>query len=437
MGVSFGDFSVKQARLVEWADVGGREASLVQRCASGEEAAYSELVADHQRMVVQLAVNLLGDRDEALDLSQEVFLKVFRTIHRFRGQSSLRTWIYRIAVNQARNRHRFWRRRHRADQVSLDAHVAAHGEFLSGGLSRPDRVLAQKELASRLQIALDHLPFDQRTAIVLREVDGLSYDEIAFSLGVAVGHGQVSPDARAPGLAARAQGSEDRMKALTCAATRRRLAAFHDEELAVADQIAVSAHLDWCSACAEEFAELRTLQAALRGTSPGRVVLADHEDATFEAAVLSRMNAEETLSFDTQVREMFEDMHLVYAGLGAAVAAMVCVVIMLGMMRVATAEEPDSLAAMMRMLASPPPRVDSPGTNQNPVGLYPDVRMPRALDELFFATSSGAGTDDTVFTLTAVVTREGRVANLEMLRASRVGAPCRARCDGCERRPAR
>jgi len=187
VGGSIGDFSVKQARIVEWAEVGGREASLVQRCASGEEAAYSELVGDHQRMVVQLAVNLLGDRDEALDLSQEVFLKVFRTIHRFRGQSSLRTWIYRIAVNQARNRHRFWRRRHRGDQVSLDAHVAAHGEFLSGGLSRPDRVLDQKELASRLQSALDNLPFDQRTAIVLREVDGLSYEEIAFSLGVAVG----------------------------------------------------------------------------------------------------------------------------------------------------------------------------------------------------------------------------------------------------------
>ena len=82
-------------------------------------------------MVVQLAMNLLGDRDEALDLSQEVFLRVFRTIHRFRGQSSLRTWIYRIAVNQARNRHRFWRRRHRADQVSLDQHIAAHGDFLS------------------------------------------------------------------------------------------------------------------------------------------------------------------------------------------------------------------------------------------------------------------------------------------------------------------
>ena len=137
-------------------------------------------------MVVQLAMNLLGDRDEALDLSQEVFLRVFRTISSFRGQSSLRTWIYRIAVNQARNRHRFWRRRHRADQVSLDAHVEAHGELLSGETG-PDRALAQKELASRLQDALDALPFDQRTAIVLREVDGLSYDEIAFSLGVAVG----------------------------------------------------------------------------------------------------------------------------------------------------------------------------------------------------------------------------------------------------------
>jgi RNA polymerase sigma-70 factor (ECF subfamily) len=138
-------------------------------------------------MVVQLAINLLGDRDEALDLSQEVFLRVFRTIHRFRGQSSLRTWIYRIAVNQARNKHRFWRRRHRADQVSLDQHIAAHGEFRSGGNTTPDRVLAQKELASQLQNALDALPFDQRTAIVLREVDGMSYEEIAFSLGVAVG----------------------------------------------------------------------------------------------------------------------------------------------------------------------------------------------------------------------------------------------------------
>ena len=178
---------MKQARVVTWSDIGGREAALIERCAQADEIACTELVAEHQRMVLQLALNLLGDRDEALDLSQEVFLCVFRTIHRFRGQSSLRTWIYRIAVNQARNRHRFWRRRHRADQVSIDEHVAAHGEFLSNRESTPDRMFAQKELASRLQSALDRLPFDQRTAIVLREIDGLSYEEIAFSVGVAVG----------------------------------------------------------------------------------------------------------------------------------------------------------------------------------------------------------------------------------------------------------
>ena len=180
-------FSVKQFRTADWSQIGGRETALVQRCASGDETAFAELVAEHQRMVVHLAMNLLGDRDEALDLSQDVFIRVFRTIRQFRGQSALRTWIYRIAVNQARNRHRFWRRRRRADQVSLDAHVALHGEFPCGGEAGPDRILAQKELAVRLQQALAALPFDQRTAIVLREVDGLSYDEIAYSLGVAVG----------------------------------------------------------------------------------------------------------------------------------------------------------------------------------------------------------------------------------------------------------
>ena len=107
---------------------------------------------------------------------------------RFRAQSSLRTWIYRIVVNQAKNRQRWWRRRHRAAQVSLDEHVLAHGELPANGNGiSPDRVFGQRELAARLKEALLGLPFDQRTAIVLREIDGLSYEEIAFSQGVAVG----------------------------------------------------------------------------------------------------------------------------------------------------------------------------------------------------------------------------------------------------------
>lgn len=179
---------MKQASAIGWSGVADREASLVQRCAAGDEDASSELVAEHYRMVFGLATNLLGDRDEALDLTQEVFLRVFRTINRFRGQSALRTWIYRIAVNQARNRQRWWRRRHRGEQVSLDEHVQLYGDLpLRTDMTAPDRVFANHELAARLQEALERLPFDQRTAIVLREIEGLSYEEIAFSLHLAVG----------------------------------------------------------------------------------------------------------------------------------------------------------------------------------------------------------------------------------------------------------
>lgn len=138
-------------------------------------------------MVYTLALHLLGDHDEALEVSQEVFLRVFRTISSFRGQSALRTWIYRIVVNQARNRQRWWRRRLRAQQVSLDEHIRENGEMRSPDAVAPDRELGRKELALRLASALDRLPFDQRSCIILREVDGLSYEEIAFSLGVAAG----------------------------------------------------------------------------------------------------------------------------------------------------------------------------------------------------------------------------------------------------------
>ncbi|MBA3884624.1 MAG: sigma-70 family RNA polymerase sigma factor [Acidobacteria bacterium] len=182
------ELTVKPVPSITWADVDGREASLIQRCAAGDEDACSELVSEQQRMVYQLSLNLLGDHNEALDLSQEVFLRVFRTIQGFRGQSALRTWIYRIVVNQARNRQRWWRRRYRSYQVSLDDHIRDHGELAArenGGA--PDRVLNQKQLAERIRLALDCLPFDQKSALVLREIDGLSYEEIGFSLGIAVG----------------------------------------------------------------------------------------------------------------------------------------------------------------------------------------------------------------------------------------------------------
>jgi RNA polymerase sigma-70 factor (ECF subfamily) len=178
----------KPVPALAWTAVETGEAALVARCAAGDDVACTDLVEQHQRMVYQLALHLLGDRDEALDVSQEVFLRVFRTLGTFRGQSSLRTWIYRIVVNQAWNRQRWWRRRRQGDQISLDEHVRARGErALPDAGPAPDRILDQKETATRVWQALDRLPFEQRTAIVLREIDGLSYEEIAFSLGVAAG----------------------------------------------------------------------------------------------------------------------------------------------------------------------------------------------------------------------------------------------------------
>src|ERR671913_421301 len=120
---------VKNAGAIGWSEVDSREAAVIERCIAGDEGACAELVAAHQRLVYTLALHLLGDRDEALDLSQEVFLRVFRTIASFRGQSALRTWIYRIVVNQARNRQRWWRRRRRGEQVSLDEHLQQFGDM--------------------------------------------------------------------------------------------------------------------------------------------------------------------------------------------------------------------------------------------------------------------------------------------------------------------
>jgi len=178
---------VKNAPAISWSDVHSGEGALIARCAAGDETACAELVALHQRMVYGLAFTLLGNHDDALDLSQEVFLRVFRTLGRFRGQSALRTWIYRIVVNQARNRQRWWRRRRRAEQISLDEYVEKFGDLESRHEVLPDRLLASKETAAQIWQALDRLPFDQRTALILREVEGLRYEEIAYSLDVALG----------------------------------------------------------------------------------------------------------------------------------------------------------------------------------------------------------------------------------------------------------
>jgi hypothetical protein len=221
------------------------------------------------------------------------------------------------------------------------------------------------------------------------------------------------------------------MKVLTCAATRRRLHQYHDDELAVGDQIAVSAHLAWCDACGDALGELRVLRSTLRMAAGGRLQLSNEEEERFERAVVSRAGAERRPSLLVRLREAFDDRHLVYACGGASVAAVVCVLVTLAMMRVAVSTEPDSLAAMFNVLAKPGTDVqlvpDDPyqalallGSNQNPVALDSSVQMPRPLDEGF---STDLQDGDGVIMLAAVVTREGRVANLELVQSTNMPAP--------------
>jgi hypothetical protein len=199
------------------------------------------------------------------------------------------------------------------------------------------------------------------------------------------------------------------MKALTCAATRRRLHAFHDRELAFTDQIAVSAHLEWCERCGSALADMRAVRTSLHALAPGRVPLSHEEAAAFTAAVVSRMKAEADASLFSRIRAMFDDMRLGYAGLGAAAATAVCVVIMLGMMRFATDERADSLAAIVTMLATP---LDCETGND-----LTDASGCRSRWEERRQRANEWAEQDAVFTLDFVVTQQhGRVPSLSVLR---------------------
>lgn len=200
------------------------------------------------------------------------------------------------------------------------------------------------------------------------------------------------------------------MKDLTCTEVRHRLDAYHDGELPVADQIALDGHFEWCDSCATARSDLRIVRTAVRALAPGRLALAADEGPSLQRAVLSRIKAEREASVVARIRLMFDDLHLVYAGVGATAATVVCLVVMLGMMRFATIARPDSLAAMVALLATP-------GSNGNPVALDNRMTLPRVLDASFSHGGKGAE-EDTVFALAAVVTREGRIANLELLHAN-------------------
>ena len=200
------------------------------------------------------------------------------------------------------------------------------------------------------------------------------------------------------------------MKALTCAAARRRLQAYHDCELGVTDQIGVASHLEWCDECAAMLADLRAIGSALSGLAPRRAALSHDEAAALNRAVVNRLKAEHDVSFFVRIRAAFDDLHMVYAGLGAVMATVICVAVTLGMMRFATTNErPDSLAAIVSMLATP--LECEMGTDLSDAGMCRERWVER------FQRAHDAAEQDAVFSLEAVLTKDGHLAGHAASRA--------------------
>lgn len=193
------------------------------------------------------------------------------------------------------------------------------------------------------------------------------------------------------------------MHVLPCHQVREHLAAYVDGELPLGDRVLIQAHIEECVACRLETAELTEIGHGLRAASAS-LQGTDAESGRLAGAVLERVRIERQFSFTTQLRGLFDDMHLVWAGLGATAAVVICVFASAGVLHAASQERPDSLAGLIDYLANP-------GSNANPVRLADYMRAPRAS----FDTHMPVSTEDAELAVAAVVTREGRVQNLEVV----------------------
>lgn len=206
------------------------------------------------------------------------------------------------------------------------------------------------------------------------------------------------------------------MTALTCAAVRRRLAEFHDDELPIQQRIAVQGHLNACDGCAAELRGYFSVTAALRiAAAPGPA-----DDWTgLQPGVISRMRAEANEAWPARVGRLFDDMHLVWIGLASTAATILCGAVVLSMLHFASPEREDSLRAMIVAMAA------TPGSNLNPASMdglmiqAPSVPME---DGIVKASLERSGTEgELMLAFAAVITREGKISGMEALGADRGG----------------
>jgi len=165
------------------------EVAFVDRLQVGSDEAFETLINLYQAPIYNVAYRILGDASEASDAVQETFMKIFKGIKTFRGESGLKTWIYRIAISESLNRQRWWKRwRHHAP-VSVDDTSPNGVRLVEVRDSRPtpESACAQMEMEREVQRVLNGLSFEHRVAVVLRDIEGLSYEEIAETLGLSLG----------------------------------------------------------------------------------------------------------------------------------------------------------------------------------------------------------------------------------------------------------
>ena len=170
------------------------EAALLADLKAGSEEAFGLLIAQYHQPIYSLIARSLNDPSDAADITQEVFLKVFRSIRSFQGGSSLRTWLYRIALREASNQRRWWSR-HKRQEITIDSTASDSSEDSEPGLAAlladkgysPFDQAAQSELRSRVECALRGIPEGFRNVVVLRDIEGFSYDEIAETLNINLG----------------------------------------------------------------------------------------------------------------------------------------------------------------------------------------------------------------------------------------------------------